>query len=58
MDCGYRIVLIIADRAVEKILLVHVVQLMTYLRLSHLHVGLLINFNVAVLRQGIVRRVR
>ncbi len=63
VDCGYRIDLIAADRvvvelkAVEKLLPVHVAQLMTYLRLSRLRVGLLINFNVPVLRQGIVRRV-
>lgn len=63
VDCGYRIDLIVANRvvvelkAIEKLLPVHVAQLMTYLRLSDLHVGLLINFNVPVLRQGIVRRV-
>jgi GxxExxY protein len=44
-------------RAIEKILPIHVAQLLTYLRLSHVRVGLLINFNVPVLRQGIVRRV-
>ena len=63
LDCGYRIDLVVADRVVvelksmEKILPIHLAQLLTYLRLSHLHVGLLINFNVPVLRQGIVRRV-
>lgn len=63
LDCGYRIDLVVGDRVVvelksiEKILPIHVAQLLTYLRLSLLHVGLLINFNVPVLRQGIVRRV-
>lgn len=63
LDCGYRIDLVVGDRVVvelksiEKTLPIHVAQLLTYLRLSHLHVGLLINFNVPVLRQGIVRRV-
>jgi GxxExxY protein len=42
---------------VEKILPVHEAQLLTYLKLSGKRVGLLINFNVALLAQGIVRRV-
>jgi GxxExxY protein len=59
----YRIDLIVADevivelKAVERTLSVHVAQLLTYLKLMHKRVGLLINFNVAVLRHGIVRRV-
>ncbi len=63
LDCGYRIDLVVDDRvlvelkATEKILAVHEAQLMTYLRLSSVRVGLLINFNVPVLRRGILRRV-
>ena len=49
-------VLIVEVKAVEKIMPVHKAQLLTYLRLQNLRVGLLINFNVEVLRDG-VRRV-
>lgn len=62
-DCGYRIDLVVDDRvivelkSVEHLLSIHEAQLLTYLRLSGIHVGLLINFNVPVLRRGIVRRV-
>jgi GxxExxY protein len=63
LDCGYRIDLLVDNRvlvelkSVEHILPVHEAQLMTYLRLSGIHVGLLINFNVAVLKKGVVRRI-
>lgn len=63
LDCGYRLDLVV-DRnvvvelkSIEKVLPIHHSQLMTYLRLSGIRVGLLINFNVEVLRQGIVRRI-
>ena len=48
---------VVEVKAVEHVLPVHEAQLMTYLRLSGIHVGLLINFNVPVLRGGIVRRI-
>jgi GxxExxY protein len=63
LDCGYRIDLLVADtvivelKAVEKILPVHEAQLLTYLKLGGWKVGLIINFNVPVLKQGIRRRV-
>ena len=63
LDCGYKIDLVVADevilelKCVEKILPVHEAQLLTYLRLSERRVGLLINFNVPLLTQGIIRRV-
>ena len=63
LDCGYRLDLAVKDtaivelKAVEKILPVHEAQLLTYLRLSGKRVGLLMNFNVATLKDGIVRRV-
>jgi GxxExxY protein len=63
VDCGYRMDLVIEDavllelKCVEKVSPIHEAQLLTYLRLSRLKVGLLINFNVEVLRHGIVRRV-
>jgi GxxExxY protein len=44
-------------KSVEKILPIHQAQLLSYLRLSGVRIGLLINFNVRVLRQGIVRRI-
>ncbi len=63
LDCGYKMDLVV-DReivlelkCVEKILPVHEAQLLTYLKLSGKRVGLLINFNVPLLTQGIIRRV-
>ena len=44
-------------KSVDRLLPIHQAQLMTYLRLSKMRVGLLINFNVRVLRDGLVRRV-
>ena len=61
LDAGYRIdflvenCVIIERKAVEKLLPLHTAQMMTYLRLSAKSVGLLINFNVAHLRQGLRR---
>ncbi len=63
LDCGYKIDLVVQDevvvelKAVEKLLPVHEAQLLTYLKLTGKRVGLLINFNVPLLTQGIVRRV-
>jgi GxxExxY protein len=63
LDCGYRTDLVVADtvvvevKAVERLAPVHEAQLLTYLRVGGWKVGLLINFNVPVLRDGIVRRV-
>ncbi|MGB8734408.1 MAG: GxxExxY protein [Candidatus Sulfotelmatobacter sp.] len=63
LDCGYRLDLIVREevvvelKCVEKVLPVHEAQLLTYMRLTCSTVGLLINFNVSQLTQGIVRRV-
>lgn len=63
LDCGVRLDLLIADRvvveikAVEHLLPIHEARLLTYLKLGGWNVGLLINFNVPVLKQGIHRRV-
>jgi len=63
LDCGYRIDVVVEEsviielKSIEQILPVHLAQLLTYLRLSGKKVGLLINFNVSVLKNGIVRRV-
>ena len=63
VPCAYRADVIVNDtvllelKAAERILGVHEAQLLTYLRLSGIRVGLLLNFNVEVLKKGIVRRV-
>jgi GxxExxY protein len=44
-------------KAVETVLPIHEAQLLTYLKLGGWHLGLLINFNVAMLTQGIRRRI-
>lgn len=61
LDCAYRLDLVIEEKViaelkcVEDLLPIHHAQLLTYLRLSAKPVGLLINFNVAHLRNGIKR---
>jgi GxxExxY protein len=63
LDCGYRIdilvnsLVIVELKAVEKVEPIHEAQLLTYLKLSDLWLGLLINFNVPVLKDGIKRMV-
>src|SRR5919201_1399824 len=63
LDAGYVIDLIYDKRvivelkAVEQVIPVHEAQLLTYMRLTGIRVGLLINFNVPVLKDGIYRRV-
>lgn len=63
LNAGYKIDLIYDKRvivelkAVEVVLPVHEAQLLTYMRLTGIRVGLLINFNVPVLKDGIYRRV-
>ena len=61
LDCGYRIDMLVDDRliielkSVERLLPIHEAQLLTYMRLAKLSVGLLINFNVKYLKDGIKR---
>jgi len=59
LDCGYRVDLVVAVelKTVDRLAPVHDAQLLTYLRLGGWKVGLLINFNVELLRNGIHRRV-
>ena len=63
LDCGYQIDLIVQNevvlelKSIEKILPIHQAQLLTYMKLAKKSVGLLINFNVPLLTQGIIRRV-
>jgi GxxExxY protein len=58
MDFHFPGQLVVELKAVEKLLPIHEAQLLTHLRLSSTHVGLLINFNVRVLRDGLKRMVR
>jgi GxxExxY protein len=61
LDCGYRLDLLVAGtvvleiKAVERLLPIHQAQLLTYLKLGGWKVGLLMNFNVSVLKQWIKR---
>ena len=61
LDCGYRIDVLVENaiilelKAVDKIEAIHKAQLLTYLKLSDIHLGLLLNFNVPVMKDGIVR---
>jgi len=63
VDCGYRLDFIVEGKVIVELKTVdslegiHEAQLLTYLKLTGCKVGLLINFNVPLLRNGIVRRV-
>ena len=63
LDCGYRIDLLVGNqvvvelKAVERLEPIHEAQLLSHLKLSRCKVGLLINFNVKVLKHGIKRLV-
>jgi GxxExxY protein len=63
LPMSYRLDLLVSDvvvvevKAVETLLPIHEAQLLTYLKLSGYQVGLLLNFNVPQLRDGIVRKV-
>jgi len=61
LDCGYRVdmlikrSLILELKAVEELTSVHEARLLTYMKLSGIRIGLLIDFNVRLLRNGIRR---
>ncbi len=63
LDCGYRIDLLVDEavivelKSVSEMFPVFDAQLLTYMRLANVRVGLLINFNVPVLRDGVKRKV-
>ena len=63
LDCGYRIDLLVDGRlivelkTVEELLPLHEAQLLTYMKLSGIRIGLLMNFNVQLLKKGIKRMV-
>ena len=61
LDCGYRLDIVVDNlvilelKAVKKLLPIHDAQVLTYLKLAKLRLGILINFNTAVLKNGIKR---
>ncbi len=61
LECGYRIDIVVADalivevKAVQELLPVHRAQILTYMKLDQKPLGLLINFNVPILKDGIER---
>jgi GxxExxY protein len=63
LECGYRIDLVVNDtviveiKTVDKLIPVHEAQLLTYLKLSGIRIGLLVNFHSSVIRNSIKRMV-
>lgn len=63
LDCGYRMDIVVEEKVilelkvVDKIAPIHEAQLLTYLRLSGIKIGFIMNFNVPVLKNGIKRLV-
>lgn len=63
IDCGYRMDLlvnaevIVELKAIEKLLPIHEAQLLTYMKLANIRRGLMFNFHMPVLKDGIIRRV-
>lgn len=61
LDCGYRMDIVVENKVIVELKAcdhidpIHKAQLLTYLKLSGIHIGLLLNFNVSVMRDGIVR---
>jgi GxxExxY protein len=61
LDCGYRLDIVVRQqviieiKAIERILPLHEAQILTYLRLSDCNIGLLLNFNSVVLKDGLRR---
>ena len=58
MDIYFPNRLVVELKAVDKLLPIHEAQLLTYLRLSQTHTGLIINFNVRLLKDGLKRMVK
>ena len=64
LDCGYRLDLIVGGlvvveiRAVEELAPIHIAQVLTYLKLAGCRLGLLMNFNQVLMRDGIQRVVQ
>jgi GxxExxY protein len=61
VDCGFRIdvlvegVIVVELKAIDRLAPLHAAQILTYMKLSNVSAGLLVNFNVASLRQGLRR---
>jgi len=61
LDCGYRLDVVVEDKivlelkSIDKLNDLHLAQIITYMKLSHLELGLLINFNTKWLKNGIKR---
>jgi GxxExxY protein len=61
LDCGYRMDIVVDDRVivelktVERLMPIHDAQVLTYMKLSGIPTGLLLNFNTSVLKDGIRR---
>ena len=61
IDCGYRVDVLVEGRivvelkAIERLLALHAAQILTYMELLAVRIGLLVNFNVTSLRQGLRR---
>jgi GxxExxY protein len=61
LDCGYRLDVVVEKsiilelKAVDAVLLIHEAQLLTYLKLSGISLGLLMNFNINIIKNGIRR---
>jgi len=61
LDCGFRIDLLVEDRliielkAVERVQEIHKAQILSYMKLSGINTGLILNFNVQLLKDGITR---
>jgi len=61
LDCGYKLDMVVENmviveiKAVDRLLPIHEAQLMTYLKLTGLRLGLLMNFNTPVIKDGIKR---
>ena len=61
LDCGYRLDILVEDliivelKTVEEIMPIHTAQVLTYLKLSDKRLGIILNFNVPVLKDGIKR---
>lgn len=63
LDCGYRVDLLVDNKiivelkSVEKLLPIHQAHLLTYMKLAEIKIGLLMNFNVRFMKNGIRRMV-
>lgn len=63
VECAFRVDIIVEGqvlielKSVETVLPIHEAQLMTYMKLSGVRIGLLINFNARTIKEGLIRRI-